>query len=91
MIYCHRVLDFTEMCSEVHFTYYVAFDLFSRLLLLRRSLSASCVAMSCSIYGGCLVVYLHSHSFGNYSGVSTLFVSIVVWFFINSWYIVNYP
>jgi hypothetical protein len=27
MIYYYRVLDFTEMCSELHFTYYVAFDL----------------------------------------------------------------
>jgi hypothetical protein len=26
MVYYHGVRDFTEMCSEVHFTYYVAFD-----------------------------------------------------------------
>jgi hypothetical protein len=46
--------------------------------------------LPCSIYGDCLVVYRHSHSLGNYAGVSTLFVSIVAWFFVNVWYIVNY-
>jgi hypothetical protein len=61
----------------------------SSCLLLLPS-SVNCVVLPRGIYGGCLIVYLHSRSLGNYSGVSALFVSIVVWFFIKIWYIVNY-
>jgi hypothetical protein len=91
MRYYHGVLHFTEMYREEHFMYYVTFIQSSLcLLLLPRALHASCVMLPCSVSDTCLVVYLHFCSLGNYSSVSTVFVSIVLWFFINLWHVVIY-
>jgi hypothetical protein len=52
MIYFHGVLEFTEMCSEEHFTYCVAFHLLAVCYYYQWSVSANCVVLLRSVYGG---------------------------------------